>query len=833
MKILSLKLRGFIGIRDGLGLEEIDIDLSQFYGLVALDGPNGMGKTTVLENLQPFRQMVSRDGSLKHHVYLRDSVKEFTFLFAGNKYRTLIKIDAESDRTEAFIYKNDAEGSEVNGKVSEYDKYIKKLVGSPELFFNSIFAAQNCEKISDLTTGDFQNLLAEFLRLHIYKAWETTCKACVSIINEQLEALELDIDKIKEKLSEKDEVERSINGKQMIVLTNTELIESGKKSLKILEASRENLKEKKAKASGILERIQDLEKSKDRIEQDIKQDEAELGKDLSEMRAEAQSLTSEIKQLDELLADEERISGADQRLKQIDADLEKMTAAQSKFNSEVQELTKLQLEKQTEANEIDKDANEKKAETEKQLQIILNKVAGKTQKIDNLKKTIDDLEKDSTLRNLEKDLEVFKNQVKDLDLRDPDCKSSTCSFITTALKAKESIPEVEKMVESRKAETGKELNEYRKEIDAISLEIPALEKERDELQELYKKISDEAEEAIKPLHEKIDQAARDIHLKNNTLQGIVLSIDELKDEKKMISELAAKAPEIEIAKAKKKDLEQKKEENFAAGIKLRDKVANKIEGKKAQLTEINTQLSPLKRDLEAAGEFDQRISQISADIDAKSERIRELEKDIATTKAHIETIEKELKKFDELELELKAEKSKKKQLTEELSDWHYLRQACSKDGIRALEIDSAAPSITGFANDLMHDNFGQNRSVSLRTMDPESGKETLDVMVIEEDGKEAPLDMKSGGEQIPILKALQLGMTLLSAEKNDKEFNTSLSDEADGALDPVNGVKFIGLTRSFMKIGGFDTCFYITHKPDCASMADQKLVFEKGGVTIQ
>jgi len=62
MKIRNIKLRGFIGIQKGLGLDEIALDVSGLSGLIALEGANGMGKTTLLENMQPFRMLPSRAG---------------------------------------------------------------------------------------------------------------------------------------------------------------------------------------------------------------------------------------------------------------------------------------------------------------------------------------------------------------------------------------------------------------------------------------------------------------------------------------------------------------------------------------------------------------------------------------------------------------------------------------------------------------------------------------------------------------------------------------------------------------------------------------------------
>ena len=64
MKPLKLKLQGFSGIRAGLGRDELELDFRPFDGaqLVALVGPNGTGKTTVLDSMTPFRVMPARAG---------------------------------------------------------------------------------------------------------------------------------------------------------------------------------------------------------------------------------------------------------------------------------------------------------------------------------------------------------------------------------------------------------------------------------------------------------------------------------------------------------------------------------------------------------------------------------------------------------------------------------------------------------------------------------------------------------------------------------------------------------------------------------------------------
>ena len=169
----------------------------------------------------------------------------------------------------------------------------------------------------------------------------------------------------------------------------------------------------------------------------------------------------------------------------------------------------------------------------------------------------------------------------------------------------------------------------------------------------------------------------------------------------------------------------------------------------------------------------------------------------------------------------------------ESSEWAYLKNACSKDGLRAIEIDSVAPAVTGYANDLLTSTFGPSSTIKFRTQDEETLREVLDILVIREDGAEVLLDNLSGGEKVWNLKALRLAMTLVSKEKSGKNFLTALADEEDGPLDNGNAENFVGLYRSFMPMGGFTTCFFISHKPDLVAMADHIIDLNgNGGISI-
>lgn len=178
MKPLSLKLKNFKGIKAGMGLDEVEIDLSGIKGIAVFSAPNGSGKTTILDNLHPYRLMPYRAGgyrpssfSFYEHVY-ETAMKELIFEIEGICYRSVVLIDANKKKQEAYLFKKDGEGwlPLTDGKIDSYDKKIEEICGSPDLFFISIFRSQNAKSLSDYTKGDIKSLFVELLGIEPLKA---------------------------------------------------------------------------------------------------------------------------------------------------------------------------------------------------------------------------------------------------------------------------------------------------------------------------------------------------------------------------------------------------------------------------------------------------------------------------------------------------------------------------------------------------------------------------------------------------------------------------------------------------------------------------------------
>jgi len=765
LKINKLKLRGFIGIKKGMDLDEIDLDFSNISGLVALDGPNGHGKTTVLDNMHPYACLASRKGALNHHTFLRDSFRDLEVEYQGDTYRFLIKIDCDSTRSEGFIYKNGATKSETNGKISEYKKYVEGLFGSRTLFFNSVFCAQNSEKLNDMTTGDLKALFSEFLRLDKLIEYENTSKQAANLIGTHVDKIDLGIEHLDAELvvlkgtpGKIDQVKRELTG-----------IEYDKGGIiKDLEHSEKELSEVKqviASKEVIKQRIDDLTGQRDSISDDLELDREDIGHKLNGKRAKATELGASIRQYKEILANADAIRAAIDKKK-------KLVGKRQNTENELVGSRKV----------VDELRNERNA-------------AGAIKT--GLDSKLFGMQHDLELPKLKNKIDGCRSKMADLERRDPECKSVTCSFIVGALDAKALLPVT--------------LGEYDKKKEALNIEIQAIEKRITEA-DLIEKITCDAMLA----------GERQVKETANGLKRIDEDLD-------AVDTLACKISSLEIAESKVEDIGKRRTELINEGVKIKAGFEIREQEQMEHIDKIAIKIADQKKLI--GDDLAQKVYALETDIQKYQRSIKNYNVKIDDLKFQLAKLEAEAKLYEDNLIKLKAMTVEKKRLTTEQTEWRYLQFACGKDGLRALEIDSVAPVMTGYANRLLHGAFGPNYSIKFLTQD-ENGKEILDIIALRDDGTQTLIDNLSGGERVWSLKALRLAMTLISKDRSGSRVDSVLADEEDGALDAENAQSFIRLYREFMDVGEFETCFYITHKPECVAMADHVMKFSKSGVTI-
>jgi exonuclease SbcC len=345
MRPISLRLRGFKGIRSKFGKDEIVLDFSGIKGLAAITGPNGAGKTTVLDNLHPFRIMPYRAGSYSpksfsyySECYGRDASKELVFQFEDRLYRSLILIDAEKKKQEAYLFLKEGEQWQplCDGKVENYDNLINSLLGSPQLFFTSVFRCQDAQKLSDYTKGEIKDIFVELLGIESLKLRGLKAKELKEMQLRQLELLTKeqarlsgDIETARKATEEAEQYEKELKEISLSIHETEmkrEAILTELQSVKAEIAVSENLQKEKtaleAEASGIRAKIRIFKQTVNKadevrkasgVESKLSQDIEALKKDLSEADTLLDNLNkifSDMKSVETDIAEKQKILSA-------------------------------------------------------------------------------------------------------------------------------------------------------------------------------------------------------------------------------------------------------------------------------------------------------------------------------------------------------------------------------------------------------------------------------------------------------------------------------------------------------------------------------------------
>jgi exonuclease SbcC len=823
MIIEKLRLKGFTGIQKGLGLDEIEIDFRNVSGLVAFDGANGAGKSTLLENLGAYNQLASREGALFRHVFLRDSEKELSFSYQGHHYKTLLKIDCDSEKSEGYIW---LDGDPVvNGKISAYAKYMKDLFGSPELFYNSVFCSQNAKKLSDMTTGKLKDLFSEFLRLDRYVKFEDTAKQCANIITGKAGQIDIRITGLKEKLAGIDRTRAEIESQNRELLSLIADLDCKKAELSDYRKLIESLKEKLAQNTIILQRKADISANIGRLQKELDAEKSGAETEIEALKSKYREVSAELAKFDAVISLEAAIREAGNTEEWLNNQI-------SDLNKIVEKLAEDISKSQTEIHMVETEAqieNQKMKDLDNDPELVqITRVILQTQNdIDNKIRNIRDLDNDPMLRDLDRITKQHNENIKKLAFRDPGCPEgeNACLFIKDALAAREALPIIIAEYSERMAVVSKEREGVQSEIDILKGKNGQY--ERDAAMRLEDIKTAKALCAFEiSKQERLIKAVKLKHLQySGELKTTKANIQTSQKKLAEVKALSERKAELEIAITRKADIGTKLAEITESGKTLRAAWTEKELVKTTQIKELAGKRAEAEKEIKQGVDHELQIAQ--SNIDDAEKQVPLIEKKIQEVRGDISISNSELSKMLDAEKELVEIQGQKDMLVRNASEWTYLRNACSKNGLQALELDGAAPMITSIANELLSLAFGPLYSIKLVTQDAE-GKECLDIIIIGEEGEEILLENLSGGQKIWCLMALRLSMTLLSKEKSGRSFESFFSDESDGPLDPDNAINFINMYQAFMKIGGFKSGYFISHRPACRNLAQHILVFERG-----
>ena len=174
MKITYFRLKGYVNILQGMGLDELIIPFDQFKNrIILIQGANGTGKSTILKALSP--EPDSSD-SFRTDVFINNGIqqiveypaeKEIHYIDnSGNTYKILIQSvvnDSKTSRsTKAYISKNGEEYNP-NGTVSGFREIRDNLFGIDSIYLDMSAISSENRGLVDMIPSDRRKYLASYI----------------------------------------------------------------------------------------------------------------------------------------------------------------------------------------------------------------------------------------------------------------------------------------------------------------------------------------------------------------------------------------------------------------------------------------------------------------------------------------------------------------------------------------------------------------------------------------------------------------------------------------------------------------------------------------------
>jgi exonuclease SbcC len=172
---------------------------------------------------------------------------------------------------------------------------------------------------------------------------------------------------------------------------------------------------------------------------------------------------------------------------------------------------------------------------------------------------------------------------------------------------------------------------------------------------------------------------------------------------------------------------------------------------------------------------------------------------------------------------------------EALADWRLLERDLGPDGLQALEIELAGPSVTAVANRLLEACYGSRFALVLETLaERKTGggqREVFEARLIDAETGRTGTE-GSGGEQVILDEALRLALAIYNGQRSGVTLQTLWRDEVTGPLDPDHARRYVAMLREAQRLGGFHQVILIAHSQDVWELADQRILVADGGVTF-
>jgi exonuclease SbcC len=790
MTPLIITLRGAIGIKAGLGRDEIVIDIENVIPedalTVAIKGDNGAGKSTLMNlGMTPWLNPPQLPGNI-YDEFGESGERILEWSHGGERYRSTIQYrqTAKTKSAKAFLHRlagNDwqpvclPDHTVSDGKSRTYEACLTHILGAQSVYYLSAFRAQNAPRLADY--DDPKGLMRDLLHLDAPQR-----------LSEQANSVRLGLEN----------VYKGIKAKAANVESMREQLAQEQSELSRLETLTADLRGNKqqatedhARAKAEYDHAVTEDLDQERVRADRRKLNAKIGEKTAQRDKSAQQADNDIhaagQRRGRILAEAER------QREQIRADIratEQRISVKQTLLHRADEIRAAEAERATLTQRADALAAEREA--------ISQRVEQKRQAaidMSNIGHTLDTVKREGmTLRRHIDDLKRRAAYVDQVPCGGA-APYDTCPALQDAITAaKEAF--------GADAERKQKLNEYYDIDSAVNAKRAALDAMGDPDAEL----NTHAEKQ------------RDLQSRINALQRTASMMPQLESAEADIQQDTA-------ALAERKERLSQSESTTKANLEECAQDIASIEARRNDiLSAADAELRTLQSELLAmpAADESNAVDHARRRLHDAEQALQQAERALSDNTAAISSRSAE---SSGLRRRIDAAASVADQaarISDELAKWDTLSKGLR--GVVDLSIEDAGPGIAEIANRLLTEAYGPRFSlqiISQRELQNGRRIECFDISVIDaESGIETSIVHKSGGESVWLDKAMTDAVGLYNQDSAGMHYETLFADEAEDGLTQERKAQFYRMDRAALNIGGYQRKFFVSHNPDAWAMAE-------------
>jgi exonuclease SbcC len=257
----------------------------------------------------------------------------------------------------------------------------------------------------------------------------------------------------------------------------------------------------------------------------------------------------------------------------------------------------------------------------------------------------------------------------------------------------------------------------------------------------------------------------------------------------------------------------------------RETVENRIDEARAKKADQKETLEELRSDLQDKEDLEEKQKAKAAEVREAESTLNDLQQSLGQLTERLDQAEKDREDLNRAQ-ERRADATKRRTL------YNHLRSAFSKHGIPSLIIEETLPEIEERANVLLDRLTDGKMHVRLETLkEKKTGgtKETLEIVITDEQGVARPYETFSGGESFRVNFALRIALAQLLAERSGVRVRTLVIDEGFGTQDEQGIERLVDAIQTIRE--DFSKILVITHLERLKQAFPVRIEVEKDPVT--